>query len=94
MDYIIHEDTLPDGYGFISESECCKYEVQLEGAEFVVDNKKVWQILKKLVLGTNALRDLMRPKVEGELGMPYAHTTTARVRQKWSRPLRSEILTS
>ena len=54
LDYIIREDTLPDGHVFASEAERRKYEILLEGAEFMVDNKTVWQIIKKLVSGTSA----------------------------------------
>ena len=54
LDYIIRDETLPDDYVFTSEAERRKYELQLEGAEFMVDNKTVWQVLKKLVSGTTA----------------------------------------
>ena len=39
---------------FSSDAERRKYELLLEGAEFKVDNKKTWQVIKKLVAGTNA----------------------------------------
>ena len=45
---------LPPGYIFTGDAERRKYEVLLEGPEFKVDNQKFWQIIKKLVSGTNA----------------------------------------
>ena len=54
LDYIIREDVLPEGYVFLSDAERRKYELVLEGPEFIVDNKKTWKVIKKLVSGTNA----------------------------------------
>ena len=53
MDYVIQKNGLPEGYIYTSEAERRKYKILREGAEFKVDNKKVWQIIKKLVSGTN-----------------------------------------
>ena len=39
---------------FSSDAERRKYELLLEGAEFKVDNKKTWQVIKKLVAGMNS----------------------------------------
>lgn len=90
LDYIIREDTLPDGHVFASEAERRKYEILLEGAEFMVDNKTEWQIIKQLVSGTSAWSWIERfDKTENGRG-----AMMVQVKRRKSRQLRVGILTS